>query len=54
MDSNLLQLVEVVANIAILPLCAILWNMQGRLSKIEGSLASREFHRRKSTHTEED
>lgn len=35
---NIFELIKLGADIVIIPLCAILWGMQGRLSRIEGQL----------------
>lgn len=35
---DVLALIELIANVAIVPLVAMLWNVQGRLSNIEGQL----------------
>lgn len=41
-DANtVLEIIRMVGNFAVAPLCVILWNMQGRLSRIEGMIASR-------------
>lgn len=36
MESNLLNIIKLIADIAIVPLCGMIWSVQGRLSKIEG------------------
>jgi hypothetical protein len=38
---NTLDLLKTVADFALIPLLPVLWNIQGRLSKIEGHLAPR-------------
>jgi len=40
MDPATFNLVQFVANVAVVPLVAALWGMHGRLSRIEGHLAS--------------
>jgi len=35
---NIIEAIKALADIAILPLLGVLWNIQGRLSKIEGIL----------------
>jgi hypothetical protein len=41
MSADMIALIKLIGDFAIFPLCAILWNMQGRLSRIEGLLAPR-------------
>ena len=37
---NALDFIKAVADLIIIPLCGILWGMQGRLSRIEGQLST--------------
>jgi hypothetical protein len=39
--NDVLDIIRTVADIMIIPLCGILWNVQGRLSRIEGMLTNR-------------
>lgn len=41
---NLFDLIKIAADMVIIPLCAILWGMQGRLSRIEGQLNMMQPH----------
>lgn len=36
MNGDMLEVIKLIADIAIIPLCGMIWSVQGRLSKIEG------------------
>jgi hypothetical protein len=39
--ADILEAIRTVADVFIGPLCWVMWNVQGRLSRIEGMLAQR-------------
>lgn len=41
MNSNIIELLDLISKVILLPVAGMLWNIQGRLSKIEGALFSR-------------
>lgn len=48
MEHSVIEVIRLIADVVIVPMFAVLWGIQGRISKIEGMLATRE--RRDSEH----